>query len=188
MSSIDSLNSIRVGLTLDIDGAPYVVVAANFMRCQMRKPVMQTKLKNLIDGRVLEINFKPGDKVETADLQHGPANFLYAADNELHFMDNETFEEFSLSADLIGKAKEFLTDGLEVDVLKFNDKPVVIEVPKKVKLKVVEAPQGVRGDSATGATKVVVLETGAKITAPLFIKEGELIVVNTETGEYAERA
>jgi len=187
MTTIDSLNSIRVGLTLDYEGQPYVVVSANFMRCQQRKPVMQTKMKNLIDGRVLEINFKPGDKVETANLGKSKVNYLYTEGDECYFMDNDTYEQFSLAKDLIGKQTDYLIEGNDVDILKYNDKPVAVELPKKVELKVTEAPPGVKGDSAQGATKQVTLETGMTLQAPLFIKQGDVIRVNTETGEYAER-
>jgi len=187
MTNIDSLNKIRTGLTLNVEGQPYVVVSANFMRCQQRKPVMQTKLKNLIDGKVLEINFKPGDKIETADLQRSKVNYLYCEGNECYFMDNENFEQFSLPAENIGKQKDFLIDGADIEILKFNGKPVSVELPKKVELKVTEAPIGVRGDSAQGATKQITLETGKKINAPLFIKEDDVVRVNTETGEYVER-
>lgn len=187
MATIDSLNSIKVGLTLDYEGQPFVVVSANFVRMQQRKPVMQTKMKNLIDGRVLEINFKPGDKIETANLQRSKVNYLYTEGDECYFMDNESYEQFSLAKDIIGKQKDFLIEGNDIDILKYNNKPVAVELPKKVELKVTESPPGVRGDSAQGATKQITLETGMELQAPLFIKEGDVIRVNTETGEYAER-
>jgi len=188
MATIDSLNSIRPGMSLNYEGEPYVVLSANFMRCQQRKPVMQTKMKNLIDGKVIEYNFKSGDKIETADLERSRANFLYCEGDECYFMDNETYEQFSLDSDVIGKFINYLVDGQDIDILKFEGKPVSLDLPKKVELKVTEAAPGVKGDSTQSATKQVTLETGMQIQAPLFIKQGDVIRVNTETGEYVERA
>ncbi|HUT22573.1 MAG TPA: elongation factor P [Candidatus Bipolaricaulota bacterium] len=187
MSSIDSLHGIKVGTTIDYEGEPYVVVSANFMRCQQRKPVMQTKMKNLINGKVIEYSFKPGDKIESANLDRVTANYLYTEGNECYFMDNESFEQFSLEASALGNMTSFLIEGRDVDLLKFNGKPVSVELPKKVELKVTEAAPGIKGDSSQGATKQITLETGAQMQAPLFIKEGDIIRVNTETGEYVER-
>ncbi len=187
MATIDSLNSIRVGTTLNYEGEPFVVIWSNFMRCQKRKPVMQTKIKSLISGKVIEYNFKPGEKIETADLQRNKANFLYCEGDECYFMDNETYEQFSLGMDVIGKFKDYLIDGQDVDILKFEGKPVSLDLPKKVELKVTEAAPGVRGDSTQSATKQITLETGYEVQAPLFIKKDDVIRINTETGEYVER-
>ncbi|MFZ5364740.1 MAG: elongation factor P [Patescibacteria group bacterium] len=187
MSTIDSLHGIKIGTTLNYEGEPYVVVSANFMRCQQRKPVMQTKMKNLINGKVIEYNFKPGEKIETADLARNSANYLYSDGDESYFMDNETFEQFSLGKEIVGAMTNYLMDGQDVDVLKFEGKPVSIDLPKKVDLKVTEAPPGIKGDSSQGATKQITVETGLQLQAPLFIKEGDVIRINTETGEYVER-
>ena len=187
MASIDSLNSIKVGMTLNYKGDPYVVLAANFMRCQQRKPVMQTKMKNLINGKVIEYSFKPGDKIETADLEKNKASFLYCDGEECYFMDNESYEQFSLSTKIMGKQKDFLIEGQDVEILKYEGAPVSLELPKKVELKVTEAAPGVKGNSTQAATKQITLETGMTIQVPLFIKEGEVIRVNTETGDYVER-
>lgn len=158
------------------------------MRCQQRKPVMQTKLKNLITGKVLEINFKPGDRVEEADLEKHKTNFLYSDPENYYFMDNETFDQFSLLKNQFSEKAKFLKEGLETEVLYFNNQPVNLELPKKVDYKIVSAPPAVRGDTAHGsATKPVELETGLTINVPLFIKEGDTIRVNTETGLYVER-
>lgn len=188
MATIDSLNSIRVGSTLNYEGEPYVVIWSNFMRCQKRKPVMQTKMKNLINGKVIEYNFKAGEKVKTADLKRSSANFQYCEGDECYFMDNETYEQFSLGMDVIGKLKNYLIDGQDVNILKFEGKSVSLDLPKKVELKVTEAAPGVKGDSTQSATKQITLETGYHVQAPLFIKKGDVIRINTDTGGYVERA
>lgn len=189
MAVLGALNDIKVGLVLNYEGEPYIVLEANFVRMQQRKPVMQTKMRHLITGRTLEYSFKPGERVETADLSRTKVNFLYKDGDQFHFMDNNSFEQFSMSADAIGDKGGFMKDGLEVDVLYYNDKPINIELPKKVELTVTETEPGVKGDTASGnVLKPAKLETGATISVPLFVKEGDVIRINTERGEYVERA
>jgi len=188
MSVLPSLNSIRVGLNILVNNEPYLVLEASFMRTAQRKPVMRTKLRHLLNGKVLEQTFKPGDKVEEADMARLKANFLYADDSGCHFMNQETFEQFDFSKEALGKQIGYLTDGLEVNILTFNGLPVNVELPKKVTLKVVETPPGIKGDTATGGSKQAVLETGITINVPLFIKNDEKVIINTETGDYVERA
>ena len=188
MTVLSTLNDIKQGLTIDYNGEPYIVVTAKFVRMQQRKPVMQTKLRNLITGKILEYSFKAGERVETADIDQKKVNFLYAAGNEYTFMNNETYEQFTFSKDKLGDQAKFLKDGCEVKLISFNDNPITIELPVKMTFKVVSTPEGVRGDSAQGrVTKEAITETGAKVLVPLFVKEGETIRVNTETGEYVER-
>ncbi|MBU1163987.1 elongation factor P [Patescibacteria group bacterium] len=185
---ISTLNDIKAGLNIIHEGQPYTVMVANFVRMQQRKPVMQTKLKNLIDGKVLEITFKPGDKVEQADLSRSKVNFLYTDEQGSHFMDNESYEQFTLDKDIVEKKAKFLKEGAEVTVLNFNNKPVNIDLPIKMEFKVTSAPPGVKGNTAQGkVTKEVETETGMLLQAPLFIKENDIIKVNTDTGEYVER-
>lgn len=188
MAVLPSLNSIRVGLSILVENEPYLVLDASFMRTAQRKPVMRTKLRHLLNGKVLEITFKPGDKVEEADMSRIRASFLYADDSGCHFMNQETFEQFDFSKEVLGDQVGYLTDGLEVNILNFNGSPVSVELPNKVKLKVTETPPGVKGDTATGGTKQATLETGIVVNVPLFIKNDEMVVVNTETGQYVERA
>lgn len=185
---ISTLNDIKIGLNIIYKEEPHTVLVANFVRMQQRKPVMQTKLKNLISGKVLEVTFKPGDKVEEADLTRSKANFLYTDDSGSHFMDNTTYEQFTLEKVVIGEKGKFLKEGTEVTILNFNNKPVNLDLPIKMDFKVVAAPPGVRGDSAQGrVTKEVEIETGYKLQVPLFIKDNDIIKINTDTGEYVER-
>ncbi|MFH0988244.1 MAG: elongation factor P [Parcubacteria group bacterium] len=184
---LSSLNDIKKGITVIAEGNPCLVLEANFVRMQQRKPVMQTKLKDLVTGKVLEINYHPGDRVEEAELERRKANYLYKDENNAYFMDEVSFEQLSFSLAEVGYYLNFLKEGQGALVLYFQDKPISISIPPKVELKVVEAPPAVKGDTVSGATKPIVLETGYTVNAPLFIKEGEIVRVNTETGEYVER-
>ncbi len=188
MSTISSLNDIKKGTNINWDGEPYVVMEAHFVRMQMRKPVVQTKLKHLLTGKILEYNFKPGDKVEEADMSRNKANYLYKDENFAYFMDNKSYEQFQLPLATIGNKIKFLKDGTDVDVLYYEGNAVSIDLPIKMTFKVTSAPPGVKGDTASNVSKQVTLETDAVINAPLFVKEGEEIIVNTETEEYVGRA
>lgn len=187
MSVLPSLNSIKVGLNILVGEEPYQVLEASFMRTAQRKPVMRTKLRNLLNAKIIEQSFKPGDKIEGADMSKIKASFLYA-DDQCHFMNQETFEQFDFPLEKIGDGIKFLKDGVEVSILNFNNEPVGVELPKKVTLKVTQSPPGVKGDTAGNVTKQVTLETGLQVNAPLFIKEGEEIIINTDTGQYVARA
>lgn len=188
MATLSNLKDIKVGLSIDLNGQPYAVLWADFMRTAQRKPVMRTKLRNLITGQILEQSFKPGDKVEEADLERTKANFMYSEGDTFHFMDNASYEQFSFERDKIGDIGNFVKENTDVDVLLYNGKPVSISLPPKVVLTVVEAPPGVKGDTAGNVTKKVKVETGYEVSVPMFIKQGEKIRINTQTGDYVERA
>ncbi len=167
---------------------PYQVQTANFVRMQQRKPVMQTKMKHLVTGKVLEYSFKHGETIEEADLEKNKANYLYTDPNGAAFMDQKTYEQFSIPLSVVGDAVRFLKEGAEVTTLIFNEVPISVELPKKIDLKVMSADPAVKGDSAQGrVTKMVTLETGATIATPIFVKEGDTVRINSETGEYVER-
>jgi len=188
MATLSTLNDIKKGLNILYEGDPYVVVEANFVRMQQRKPVMQTKLRNLLNGKVAQVNFHPGDKVEEADLMRKKVDYLYNDGTNWNFMSQDDFEQFALTKETLGDQVGFLKEGDKVDALYFNGNPVSVSLQPKVELKVVSAPEGVRGDSAQGrVTKLAELETGVSINVPLFVKEGDTIRINTDTGEYVER-
>lgn len=185
---LSTLNDIKKGLSVVYEGDPYVVVEANFVRMQQRKPVMQTKLKNLLTGKVVELNYHPGDKVEEADLLRKKVDYLYHDNDNYYFMSQDDFEQFSLPADTLNDKAGYLKEGDKVDALYYNGTPVSVSLPPKVQLTIVSAPEGVKGNSAQGrVTKLAELETGLTVQVPLFVKEGETIIVNTDTGEYVER-
>ena len=188
MGVLGTLNEIKQGMTLIYNGEPHQVLIAKFVRMQQRKPVMQTKLRNLITGKVVEYSFKPGDRVETGDVERKKASFLYKTISEYVFMDNSSYEQISLPKEKIGDQGNFLKEGCELSIVSFDDKITGIELPVKMIFKIISAPEGIKGDTAQGkVTKMAEIETGHKVAVPLFIKEGETIRVNTETGEYVER-
>jgi len=181
------MKELRLGTILTIDNQPFQIVSTQHIKVARGGASLRTKLKNLVSGQVLEKTFNGGDKAEAADLQRQKSNYLYKEGDKYFFMNNESFEQFELDISEIGFAAQFLKEGLTVDTLIFNDKPVAIKLPTKVELEVTDAPPGVKGDTAGSASKIITLESGAEIKAPLFVNRDEMIRVNTETGEYVER-
>jgi elongation factor P len=182
------LSEIKAGKNILWEGAPYVVLSAEHSKTGRAGAVLRTKLKNLLNGSVLEKTFNGSDKADEADMSKTKAQYLYKEGDEYFFMDNTSYEQFSLSKETIGNAPAYLLEGTEVSVLNFNEIPVNIELPIKVTLVVTEAPPGIKGDTAGTGGKVVTLETGLKVSAPLFINEGDKLIINTEKGEYVSRA
>ncbi|MFA6797647.1 MAG: elongation factor P [Candidatus Paceibacterota bacterium] len=170
------------------EGQPYEVLSSHVFRKQMRKPVNATKLKNLITGKITEVSFHQSEKIAEADVEYKDAKFLYKNKNELWFCDPKNpSDRFNISETLIGNPAKFMKENSVVETLVFNEKVIGVKLPIKVDLKVTEAPYAVKGDTSSGGTKQITLETGAIINAPLFITEGETISVNTETGDYVSR-
>lgn len=171
-----------------MDGAPYEVLDAHIFRMQQRKPVNQTKLKNLITGKIAETTFHQADKVEEADLQKKEAKFLYTNRGEWWFCEPTVpSNRFKITEEMIGSAGKFLKQNAIVELLVFSEQIIGVKMPIKVELKVTEAPPAVRGDTARGGSKQVILENGATLNVPLFINEGDTLRINSETGEYVER-
>lgn len=181
------ISSIKLGVVVKYNNAPYVVTKAEQKQMGRGGSIKVLKLKQLIDGSVLEKTVQGNEKMEEADLERSKSSFLYKEGGEVYFMNSESFEQFSIEEENVGDAINFLKDGTEVSVLYFEGKPVSVQVPVKVELLVTEAPPGVKGDTAGTATKQITLETGHILNAPLFVKEGDVIRVNTETGDYVER-
>lgn len=183
-----TINDLKLGTCIAHQNEPYVVIASQHVKMGRGGAVLKTKIRNLINGSVLEMSYKGGDKIEEADLAKRKANFLYPEGNNYFFMDNESYDQFFLTADQLSGKEKYLKEGLTVEVLYFNNNPVNIALPIKMQLKVKSAPPGVRGDSAQGrVTKRVILENDLEMAVPLFIKEGDTIVINTEEGVYVER-
>lgn len=188
MAILSSMTEIKPGVVLLYNGEPYVVQWSNFMRMQQRKPVMQTKMKHLVSGKVIEYSFKPGETIEEADLERIRVNFLYHDHEGSHFMENENYEQFTFADTTLGDKVKFLKEGMEVQILKFNGNAINVDLPPKVEFKVTSAPPSVRGNSAQGSVmKECILENGLMIKAPLFVKDGDIVKVSTDTGEYVER-
>lgn len=181
------LSDIKSGKNIVLEGIPYAVLYHEHSKTGRAGSVLRTRMKNLLNGTILEKTFQGADKVLEADISKSKAQFLYKENENYCFMDMESYEQFSLSEKVLAAAKDYLIEGTELTVLNFNSQPINIELPVKIVLKVVEAPPNVRGNTVSSGGKVVTLETGLKISAPLFIKEGEKIIVNTERGEYVSR-
>jgi len=178
---------IRKNLKMIIDGTPYVCVDAQFVKPGKGQAFTRCKLRNLITGAALERTFKSGESVEVADIQERKMTYIYPEGDQYVFMDQQTGDQIQVPADSLGEEKRFLIDGLDVDVMFWNGNPIGVELPAHVVIQVTSSEPGIKGDTASGATKPATLSTGAVINVPLFINEGEWLKVDTRTGEYLER-
>lgn len=182
-----STTDFRKGLKIEIDGVPYSIVDFQHVKPGKGGAFVRTKLKNLVSGGVIDKTFRAGEKVGKPDIREFTMQFLYADSEGYHFMDTESYEQIMVSDEQIGADKEFLKENTIVDVLEYNGKVLGIDLPNFVELAVAETEPGFKGDTATGGTKPAKLETGAVVNVPLFINEGDVLRVDTRTGEYVER-
>lgn len=183
-----SYNELKAGTLFIKDGDPYEVTEYAFIRMQQRKPVAQLKIKNLVSGKVVNYTAHQTDVFPEAEIEAQPVKFIYHNRDEYWFHEiGNPSKRFMIKEEVVGEARPFLKANLEIKAFKFNDKIINIELPPKIDLKVTEAPPAVKGNTAQGGVKLVVLETGAKINVPLFINEGDLVRINTQTGDYVER-
>ncbi len=181
-------NDIKPGVAVLVEGEPYVCTWNNIMQKQQRRPVNQTKLRHLIRGNSIEYSFQQSDKLYEAEIDTKPAVFIYERNGEWFFHDAKNkSERFSVSDEMMGDSGKFLKANTDVETLWFDEKLFRVKLPIKMELKVTEAPPNTRGNTAQGGSKIVTLETGATIDAPMFIELGDVVRVNTETGEYVER-
>jgi elongation factor P len=181
-------NEITLRKFIVYEGDPYEVLDSHVFRKQQRKPVNATKLRNLITGNIKEISFHVSEKVEEAEIVPKEVKYLFTNKGEYWFCEiNDPSKRFQLPEALVGAKLRFIKTNSIIKLQQFEDKPFGVDIPIKVELKVVEAPPAVKGDTAKGGNKQIKLETGATINAPLFIAEGEIIKINTDTGEYVER-
>jgi elongation factor P len=182
------ISDIKTGKNIIVEKEPFAVLYHEHSKTGRAGSVLRTRLRNLLTGAVLDKTFQGADRVEEADITKAKAQYLYKEGSNYSFMDMESYEQFSLSAETLGNAVNYLIEGTEVSVLEFNGNPANIELPVKVNLRVVEAPPGIKGNTVSTGGKMVKLETGLSISAPLFVNEGDVIIVNTERGEYVSRA
>lgn len=183
-----SYNEILPKCIIDYSDAPYEVLSAHIFRMQKRKPVNQTKLRNLVTGQVLEISFHSNETVQEAETERMGAVFLYSNPKESWFAEEGNAKNrFSFPAESIHDQVQWLSPNTVVEVLTYEEKPMTIKIPVKVELEVKDAPPAVKGNTVSGGTKLVELSTGAKVNVPLFINTGDIIRINTDTGEYTER-
>ena len=186
-----SANELKRRMMIKVDGEPYAVADVTFASPSARgaSTMVRTRLRHLLTGAVLEKSFKTSEKFEEPDVAFSNASFMYSDAEGFHFMDDETYEQFQLPSGQVGEDRGYLTDGLAVRVLRYNGEPVALELPQFVELTVAETEPAVKGDTAAGRDlKPATLQTGLQVRVPLFIKEGERVRVNTQTGEVAGRA
>jgi elongation factor P len=184
-------NELKRKLLITVDGQPYVVIDVFFASPTARgaATMVRTRLRQLLTGAVLEKSFRSSEKFEEPDVELVPVSYLYSDGDGYHFMDEKSFEQFAFSNEDVGNDRNYLKEGLSAQVLKYNGQPVSLQLPQYVELEVVSTELGQRGDTASGgATKQATVETGLVVRVPLFIKEGEIVRINTQTGDVAGRA
>lgn len=174
------------GLTIEWDGGVYQVIDFQHVKPGKGAAFVRTKLKNIKSGGVVEKSFRPTEKFDAAHIERKDMQYLYS-DGMYNFMDNETFEQISLTEEQVGDSLKFVKENDNVKMLSHNGEVFAIEPPLFVELEITETEPGVRGDTATGATKPAIVETGASVLVPLFVNQGEIIQIDTRTGEYMKR-
>ena len=186
--AILAYNEILPKTVIVMNGEPFLVLDAHVFRKQQRKPVNQTKIKSLKTGRVIEQTFHQNENAAEAELEKKMVEFIYENRGAFWFCEvGKPAARFEISHDIIGEQAQFMRPKSEVEALVFNDEIIGVKIPIKMDLKVKEAAPAIKGNTVQGGSKEVVLETGAKIQVPMFINEGDVIRINTETGEYTER-
>ena len=180
-------NDLRAGVTVEMDGQPFEVIKYAHVKPGKGTAFVRVTLKNLFTGASHERTIRPEEKMGRARLDERSGTFMYRAGDDYHFMDEETYEEFALGADALGDKAAWLKDGLSIRLAFWGGRLVSVTPPNFIELAVTETEPGVRGDTATGATKTATLETGAVVTVPLFINEGDVVRVDSRTGAYVDR-
>jgi len=183
-----SAGDFRNGITFEMEGNVFQIVEFQHVKPGKGAAFVRTKLKNVINGGVVEKTFRPTDKMPKAHIERKDMEYLYNDGELYYFMDQESFEQMPLNANQLGDALRFVKENMLVKILSYKGKVFGVEPPNFVELQVAETEPGVKGDTATGAQKPAILETGAEIKVPLFIDQGDMIRVDTRTGEYMERA
>ncbi len=180
---------LRKGMAIELDGEPYLVVEYDRSKMQQRAPTMRIRFREIRTGKVLDRSFSGFDvKLTAADVERRSAQYIYDEDELCYFMDVDSFEQFPLSKSQIAQELNYIKEETTVDLVFYRDQPISIDIPLTVDLKVVDSPPGLKGDTATGATKPATLETGLLIQVPLFVNEGETVKVDTRSGSYLSRA
>jgi elongation factor P len=180
-------SDIKLGSVINFNGQPCVITACEFLRMQQRKPVKKCKLKNLISGNSMDYSFKSGESVEEADLRKDKATFMYASGDDYSFMITETYETVDIAKEMLAGKEGYLKEGLEVNVVYFNDNPISVELPIKVAFTITQTADVIKGNTVSDVMKDAVLETGMTVKVPGFIKEGEKVMINTVEDEYVGR-
>ncbi|HRJ99739.1 MAG TPA: elongation factor P [Ignavibacteria bacterium] len=183
-----STSDLKNGVIINFNNELHSVISVEHRTPGNLRAFYQVKLKNLKNGKTMENRFRSGEEIQIERLESGNYQYLYKDGSDFVFMDNESFDQVTITGDIIGKGGNYLKEGETVQIFFHNSRPLSVEIPPHVYLKVTSAPPGVKGDTATGATKSVTLETGATVNAPLFINEGDVLRIDSRTGDYIERA
>ena len=181
-----STNDLNNGMTLNLPEGLFKVVDFQHVKPGKGGAFVRTKIKHMRTGRVIDNTFRAGEKVELVDFDEKRMQYLYR-DDRYHFMDLDTYDQISLSADEVGDARDFLKENIEVEILFINDSPVTVELPNFIELQIAKTDPGIRGDTASGGSKPATLETGAVVQVPLFLNPGDVVKVDTRSGEYLGR-
>ena len=180
-------SDLRKGLKIVIDNEPYIVTVFDFSKPGKGQALYRTKMRNMITGMTLERTYREGETFEPASLEDRPMQYLYKEGEHYHFMDNETFEQIIISEEALGDAKNFLIENLNVKVLLFRDKAIGVDLPNFVNLRVIKTEHWVKGDTSKADYKPATVESGYELRIPPFVEEGELITIDTRSGEYSTR-
>lgn len=183
-----SVNDFRTGLTIEVDGDIWQVIEFQHVKPGKGAAFVRSKLRNLRSGAIQEKTFRAGEKVNRAHIENRKMQFLYASGNRYTFMDEETYEQIELDEKQLQYEKKFLKENMSVNVLSYQGETIGVDLPNNVELRVVETEPGVKGDTASGATKSATLETGLVVQVPLFVNENDVLVIDTRSGEYVSRA
>lgn len=182
-----STSEFKKGLKIEYKGEPYEIIDFQHVKMQQRAPIVRTKIKNLKTGRVLEENFPAGEKFEKPELEEKQMQYLYSQGDSYVFMDMESYEQIAIPAEKIGDALYYIKEEMIVDVIYYKGEPLLIQPPMFVELRVVETEPAFKGDTASGGTKPAKLETGLTVKVPFHIQTGDLLKIDTRTGEYIEK-
>lgn len=183
-----STSDFKIGMKIAIEGEPYFIVDFSRSATGRGRASVRTKMKNIKTGQVIDRTFSSGETFDEPDFSHKKTQYLYTADDQWHFMDSQTYEQFFLTKEQVGDYQWYLKENEEYTILYFQGQPINLDMPASVILQVVEAEPSVKGDTVSNVTKTVKMETGLEVKAPPFIKEGDFIKIDTRTGKYLERS
>lgn len=182
-----STGDLKKGLSLELDGQLYTIVDWQHIKMGRGGAIVRVKLRNLRTGAIIDRTFDAGEKFQRAFLDHRPVQYSYNDGDTYYFMDSETYETFPISAAQLGDAKNYLLDGMQLEIVSYNEEPISVDMPVTVELEVTYTEPGFKGDTATGGTKPATTQTGLVVQVPLFVTTGDRIRVKTDTGTYVER-
>ncbi|AKQ64228.1 Translation elongation factor P [Myxococcus hansupus] len=187
MAGVIDTSEFRKGLKIEIDGEPFEIADFQHVKPGKGSAFVRTTIRSLITGRVLQPTLKSGEKVGKPDIEEKDMQYLYVQGEEFYFMDTRNYEQTFLGEKVLGEAKNFLKENINVSVLFYNGKAIGVTLPNSVDLKVTQCDPGIRGDTVSGALKPAVLETGYSVNVPLFIEEGDVLKIDTRDGKYLTR-